>query len=289
MYKKHSIKRGLLFILTIVLLTTFFTVGLVVLYSVLDSPTYDAFVNNSNLLTFTMHMVCFIFPSLLYILIFIPKGQRKDTLRLNSFSLRNFMYVVIILLLLEPLITLVSYISSMFFYNVSADILEEAMQIPFILSMLLIGVMPAISEELIFRGVLLSNCRDDKDAFYSLLNGFLFGVIHGNFSQFFFAFILGVVFYYVVKISNSFYLAVVAHFLINGSQVILMYITYAYSNPSELAAAAEATTPPEVVIFLLGTCFISTLILPPVFKGFARYNNYNPKSATLINLELNKE
>ncbi len=280
MYKKYSAKRAFVFIFIVFIATYIFSTVAGIIYYFGNNSTFNALVENGMVLTFIMHITCLIIPSIVYILEFIPKGKVRETLRFNPVSLKNIGYTTAITVLIYPFISLISYISSLFFENVSAEILSETQSMPFFLSMLTIAVMPSISEELILRGIFLSNFGEDKNFRYALLNGLFFGLLHGNLSQFFFAFFMGLIFYYIVKIGNSIFLTMYAHFLVNGSQVILMYIT-----PTEtLEASTVETFDLNTFIFFSVLCFVFGLILIPVFKGFIRHNSYK-KSVTTDNTD----
>ncbi len=270
MYKRYSTKRALVFIILILILTFLFSVVASIIYYSGISNSFNDLVENGMMLTFIMHITCLIIPSVLYILAIVPIGQIRETLRFNPVSFKNIGYVTAITLLIYPFISLISYISSLFFENVSEDILSETLSMPFYLSMLTIAIMPSISEELVLRGVFLSNFDNSKNFRYALLNGLFFGLLHGNLSQFFFAFFIGLVFYYIVKIGNSIFLSMYAHFLINGSQVLLMYV--AFDQEVYNATETIATYDSAIVIFYSIACVICGLILVPVVRGFKKYN-----------------
>ncbi len=279
LYKKYYIKRALIFILTVISLILSFNYIVQIIYYYGNNSTFNAIAESGLTLTYVMHLTCLLIPCIVYILTIIPKGEVKETLRFNSVSIQNIGYVTAITFLIYPFITLISYISGLFYENVSAEILSETLSMPFFLAMLSIGIMPAITEELVLRGVFLSNFKDDKNFFYAVLNGLFFGLLHGNLSQFFFAFFIGIVFYYLVKIGNSIFLAMYAHFLINGSQVTLMYLTLDETTIDTSTTDISDPLVAETILVLSVICIIFGLILFPVFKCFIKHNSYK-KSVT---------
>ena len=72
-----------------------------------------------------------------------------------------------------------------------------------------------ISEELIFRGFVLRSLRPYGKRFAILGSAFLFGLFHGNFGQFFYAFAVGAVFAYVALRTGGIRYTVALHFLVN--------------------------------------------------------------------------
>lgn len=82
------------------------------------------------------------------------------------------------------------------------------------------AVVPAFTEEFVFRGVILSNLRKYGDAFAVLASSLLFGLMHGNFVQIPFAFVIGLVLGFATVYTNSIFPAMAIHFLNNGFSVI---------------------------------------------------------------------
>lgn len=97
----------------------------------------------------------------------------------------------------------------------------------FVLSLILIAVLPAICEEFTHRGLLLSGFRKlgiKKAIIYSSL---LFGLLHLNVEQFFYASIIGAVLGAVAIFSRSIIPAIIIHFINNATNV---YLDFAQSQ-----------------------------------------------------------
>ncbi len=91
-----------------------------------------------------------------------------------------------------------------------------------ILSFLYIGLIAPISEEFIFRGVILENSKKVMPfAVANVLQAFLFGVYHMNMIQGTYAFIMGLCMGYVCYKLKSVYGAVLLHMVINISGMSL--------------------------------------------------------------------
>ena len=94
------------------------------------------------------------------------------------------------------------------------------------MSMLIIGVLPGIFEEVLFRGGLQNIfTRWIKNPWVAIIfTSIIFSIIHLSYYGFFVRFalgtILGLVFYY----SGSLWLAIILHFLYNGLQVTALYV-----------------------------------------------------------------
>lgn len=91
----------------------------------------------------------------------------------------------------------------------------------FLVSIILIAVLPAIGEEFLHRGLLingLSKLGIKKTIIYSSL---LFGLMHMNIGQFFYASIIGAVIGMVAIFSRSIIPAIIVHFMNNAISVYL--------------------------------------------------------------------
>lgn len=69
-----------------------------------------------------------------------------------------------------------------------------------------IGILPAIFEELLFRKFLIDRTIRHGEFISCAMSGIMFGLWHGNFQQFFFAFFIGVLFAFVyIRTGNIIY------------------------------------------------------------------------------------
>lgn len=103
------------------------------------------------------------------------------------------------------------------------DLLEPT-PVSFGLNLLVFAVLPAILEEMVFRGYLLQSLRPYGDRTALLVSSLLFALMHGNVLQVPFAFMVGLVLGYVVIETNNFWLAVCIHFANNAMSNILQYL-----------------------------------------------------------------
>jgi len=93
------------------------------------------------------------------------------------------------------------------------------------LNMLMIGVLPAVGEELLFRGCLqrLFHRWSGKAHFAVIFAAFVFSFFHFQFYGFLARWILGIVLGYLFLWSGNIWYPIIAHFLNNGMQVLLVY------------------------------------------------------------------
>lgn len=88
-----------------------------------------------------------------------------------------------------------------------------------------IGILPAILEEAMFRGVILQSLRRYGDGFALIVSSVLFGVMHGNLVQAPYTMVVGFVIGYFVLYTGSIWPGVLIHFVNNGSSVVMEWAT----------------------------------------------------------------
>lgn len=91
------------------------------------------------------------------------------------------------------------------------------------LSILATAVVPALVEEFACRGIVMGTLRKYGDGFAVLTSAIMFGLIHGNFQQIPFAFMVGLILGFVAVKCNSIWPAVFIHFYNNLTSVIFDY------------------------------------------------------------------
>ncbi len=99
----------------------------------------------------------------------------------------------------------------------------------FLVSVLSTAVMPALAEEFALRGVVMQPLRKYGDKFAVVFSALIFSLIHGNFEQIPFAFVVGLALGYVVIRTNSIWAGVLLHFLNNFWAVCSEYLYYLVS------------------------------------------------------------
>ena len=116
-------------------------------------------------------------------------------------------------------------IFEMFGINYDVDFGENPQGIlGIILSIIATAIVPALVEEYACRGIVMGALRKYGDGFAVLVSALMFGIIHGNFQQIPFAFMVGLILGFVTVKCNSIWPAVLIHFYNNFSSVIFDYI-----------------------------------------------------------------
>lgn len=154
----------------------------------------------------------------IFVFIVYTKVDIKQTFKLNKINLKQVALVSIFSICLIPLAAILSAIS-----NIFVELPLESTKPLYPLWLLIISnaLIPAVFEELTFRGIFLSNYDEVNTRKVAILNGLLFGLIHLNITQFAYAFMFGYAFVYLVRVTKSIYATILAHFLINAINIVL--------------------------------------------------------------------
>ena len=89
------------------------------------------------------------------------------------------------------------------------------------------AVIPALFEEFAYRGVMLGALRKFGDGFAIIASALMFGLMHGNFVQIPFAFMLGCLMGYINVVSGSIWPSVTVHFF-NNMLSVIQQMSYTY-------------------------------------------------------------
>ena len=117
---------------------------------------------------------------------------------------------------------------------------------------LLLALMPAILEEILYRGMLARALTRKSFVFAIFMGGFMFALMHGNPVQFVHQFFLGVVCCIVYFASGSIYASIIVHFINNTIAVVGSYI--AYLHPFTIPTYAS------ILMIVVGIIILSILL-----------------------------
>ncbi|MCQ2538205.1 MAG: CPBP family intramembrane metalloprotease [Lachnospiraceae bacterium] len=161
----------------------------------------------------------------LLIFIIATKQNYPKLVRLKKMKISNLLLSILLGLLIQPLLRFLNALSLVYTENAISDtVLGISNQVPFLVAVLLMCVLPGIFEESMFRGALFESYREANPWKAVILSGFLFGIMHGNLNQFTYAFILGVIFALIVEATDSILSTMIIHFFTNLTSVFTMYL-----------------------------------------------------------------
>ena len=254
--------------------------------SFIDGPSLSDFENTATIhslkfLQAISSIGIFIVPPFLFVYL------TSKSLNFTKVSRQQFLLTVAIMCFSLPLINalalwneglhLASFLSGLEDWMRSAE--SQAMQITeaflkvdhwsgLLINILIIGVIPALGEELLFRGVIQKELFsiNGKIHLSIWITAFLFSAMHLQFLGFIPPFLIGGLLGYLFYWSGSIWLPILAHFVNNAGAVILSYFINKQSIPKDVEyLGAEDGQSSMLVISLLGL-FMLLYILKTISK-----------------------
>jgi len=218
----------------------------------------QASINYLKLMQLFSGVGLFITPTLLYAYL------TNFDFKFFKLSRQNTILAIAIMLLITPFIGLLLEWNMMIpspEWLLQFDINSEAFVTAFLqmsniwdllFTLLVLAIVPAIGEELLFRGYLqqkLGNWLSNPHTAI-LITAFLFSAIHFHFQGMIPRFVLGALLGYLFYWSNSLWLPILAHFVNNAQAVILSYPSFKIdSGPYSLLS--ETKIDPMMALFSL--------------------------------------
>ncbi len=211
------------------------------------------------------------------ILISTSKMKPKDTFIFNKVGFRKTTLLVMAgfaVCMLSNVLTS-EFLSSMenIGINLNPSYDSPALDSPLeaAVSLISVALVPAISEEMFFRGLILSKLKPFGDGFAIFASSLLFALMHGNFVQIPFTLFVGLTLGYVTVYSGSMLPAMLIHFSNNAYSVLadVLYTNYHSFNLNELAVNIIVM---GFLIVSITLGIISAVILSSKDKNLFRMN-----------------
>ena len=157
------------------------------------------------------------FPICCLILKSIPDGQKREEENLTFGGFIKFFLISYFIMVLLNLFTMgFLWIVGNFKGSDVVNPLENVISNSSVLATIIFaGILSPIIEEVLFRGVMLNKLRTYGDKIAIITTALLFGLFHENFSQFFYAVGLGMIFAYVTLKTGTIKYSIGLHIMIN--------------------------------------------------------------------------
>lgn len=191
----------------------------------------------------------YLVPVLIYIL--STRGRILDELQVNLLPVSAVLLLILFGILLLPVVTWLNLFSMLFSANRVAGSLAGLGNTSFWRNLFYVAVLPAVSEEFMFRGIFFHGFRPAGILKGALVSGLCFGLLHMNINQFVYAFVLGVIFALLVEAAGSVTASMIPHFIINCTSVFSIAISSQVMDEAELSQAAQTITNREILQALM--------------------------------------
>lgn len=236
---------------------------ILLLGSIFSGKIFNMFNISNNASIALVEIIFLLIPTIVYLI--ITRSSVRETLRLNFIDGKSLITIVGIGLVSYPIMMFIGTISQVFFHNFVNDAFKTLGTIPYIQYLAIAAITPAICEEVVMRGVVLSGYREIPIKKAAILNGFMFGLFHLNPQQFFYAFALGTLFAYLVYLTNSIFSSMICHFMLNGISVTASWFV-ANFMPKQMMNGSKDFT--QIGLQQQLTLVISTFIFALIFSFF---------------------
>ena len=138
----------------------------------------------------------------------------------------------------------------------------------FVLFVLLTVIAPFF-EEFIFRGAVLRTLQPYGNGLAIFVSAFCFGIYHGNFQQFFYAFVLGICLGYIAVATKSLFCSTVLHSLFNSiGGIIMIFVSTEAVQTKSLDPTAELTDGQHLIMTFYAL-FLIIVLLTAIFGFFS--------------------
>lgn len=143
--------------------------------------------------------------------------------------------------------------------------------VPLVLFVLMFVIFPAVLEEVLFRGILLSRLRKLGDGFAVVLSSVIFALMHHDLVSMPGVFLFGLLFGYATILSNSLIPAIAMHFLNNSIAVLFLWLErHGVSGTVEILAVALLFFG---ITSLAGIC---------IYAGLLAHQNKRPRKVRTV-------
>lgn len=157
----------------------------------------------------------------MFSLVFTVCRQRRTTVRqwcrVSRIPVCQWGYLLLLTILCFVVANYINAISVMFTENAMTAAMAQV-QYHFWESIVIYAVLPALVEELLFRGCIFRGIPDKKTAI--IVSSVLFALLHMNFNQMSYAFFMGIFFALAVAVTDNLSMSIAMHLLFNSINLI---------------------------------------------------------------------
>lgn len=218
-------------------------------------------------------------PSFFYY--FKCKPEIKKIFMFRGFKLSNFIISIVIIFLMLPFSSLLSLLTmKLGAENYVDSVMLQVMDLPLALLLLAFAIVPAIVEEIVFRGVLFSHFKKLGFGVGVFVSAWGFALLHGNINQVAYAFFLGIVLAILVEINNSIFVGIFVHMLFNAVSIIAGKLTNTEAIDVEMSWSIVSVLIAQAFLFLVVGILLIFYIAKKnnklyIFKGFFKSEGPN--------------
>lgn len=170
-----------------------------------------------------LSQLIFAVPMFSYLVVY--KVPFKAAVGLKKIRISDILLSILFYILIKYLMTFLNAVSLVFTKNSIGEVIYTLSdQVPFIVGILFVAIIPAVFEELVYRGLIYQCYRKVNPLWAIIMSGLVFGLMHGNFNQFLYASALGMAFAILNEATGSIVSSMVVHMLTNLISTTIVYL-----------------------------------------------------------------
>lgn len=222
-------------------------------------------------------------------------AKRRSIIRAFRFKMPNLTELALVLIAGICFVPSVAFLNSLVNVWLVYGFRVTLPQIPIgssrlapLITFLIAAATPGFCEEYFFRGMILSEYERRMTAFQAAVTtAVMFGLFHYNMMNFFGPMALGLIFAWILQVTNNFWNAMMGHMINNSLAVIMLYATSKISPEANMKAveALGSNWPIVAALTLLGLAMIS---VPSAFTGMTilkHIRKRHPKQGDIIDIQ----
>lgn len=177
----------------------------------------------------------------------------------------SIVILVLITIAIMPVSSWINRLSLLVFHNaIRESVVQITEQTSLGQMVFLMAILPAIGEEMAFRGVIFCGYRKNEGFWKgAILSSLAFGLMHANFNQFSYAFFIGMLFCVILEVTEMLGSVMIIHGLFNAMSAA---ITYQMSGSKENLAMAPVAEH-ETIATVLGDFPIVCICMLVIMAG----------------------
>lgn len=203
-----------------------------------------------------------VLPGILMVL--LAREKPVAFLHFKKIRFTTFLAIIPFTMFTMPLITVLNLLSQFLVDNQVVNMMEsyQITEMPFWQVFLLVGIFAPFCEEVACRGIYYRGYRKSGSIFAAMmLSALLFAFMHMNLNQAAYAFAVGILAVLLVEVTGSLWSSIFYHAFINGSQVIMMFVTEKLS-PDMYTESVEAITTEVLIYGVSAYLLLAAITLP---------------------------
>ena len=265
-YDKYDAGQGFLFALFMPFIVSLVYLFIVYIVASIAGVSLENITENTIYLAFAMLMspIAFILTFML-----VNKISRTDyAMALGVKQKFDYKYLIVAILL-----SLVCVFGMSNFVNLFDAVLEKigfvgsySLPLPMdnfgylVLNLILLAILPAICEELVFRGIIFNGLKQYGNMSAVFLSATLFMLVHSSVEQTVYPFFVGIVLALLMLRTNNIIYPIILHFLNNAIVVVMNYVYY------QNGIAESFTLSLSNILFAIALAVLSVLCVVITFK-----------------------